>query len=238
MRSQVALVTGADRGLGRALVEGLLSNGWTVLAGQHLDWDELDQLATRFPDTLRILPLNVSSDDSVLAAADLAAERVSHLDVLIANAGINRSAHLNSVREPLDYEDMQAEFSVNALGPLRVVRAFLPLLDRSDLKRLCFVSSEAGSIGASERTGWFGYCMSKAALNMAVKNLSNDLGGEGFTFRLYHPGWLRTYMRGTKNLKADMEPEEAASVALRYFTDFDDREVLRYRDWQGSDLPW
>ena len=60
-------------------------------------------------------------------------------------------------------------FDINALGPLRVVEAFLPLMVNSGLRRLCFVSSEAGSIGDATRQSWYGYCMSKAALNMAVK---------------------------------------------------------------------
>ena len=130
------------------------------------------------------------------------------------------------------------EFNVNALGALRLVSSFLPLLDAGQMKRLCFVSSEAGSIGASKRTGWFGYCMSKAALNMAVKNLSNDLSSQGFSFRLYHPGWLKTYMSGTKNEHASMEPEEGAEIALEYFLSDSGEVALSLHDWEGNDMPW
>jgi len=235
---KVALVTGADRGLGRALTGALLEMEWTVVAGMHLDWPELGELAANFPASLRIVPLDVSSDGSSRAAARLAAETVDHVDLLVSNAAVNRSAHVNSIRESPNFNEMLAEFSVNAVGALRVVEAFLPLLDRGELKRLCFISSEAGSIGASTRTGWFGYCMSKAALNIAVKNLSNDLSPQGFSFRLYHPGWLRTYLRGTKNLDAHMEPEEAAAIALRYFLDPLNPKDLSLHDWEGADLPW
>jgi NAD(P)-dependent dehydrogenase (short-subunit alcohol dehydrogenase family) len=114
----------------------------------------------------------------------------------------------------------------------------LPLLDKGELKRLCFVSSEAGCVGASPRTGWFGYCMSKAALNIAVKNLSNDLSPQGFGFRLYHPGWMRTYMHGVKNLDAELEPEQAAQIALDYFLDPVNPKELTLHDWAGNDLPW
>lgn len=233
----VALVTGADRGLGFGLTRCLLEQGWRVFAGRYLDWPELAGLAARFPDTLQVVSLDVSSDESVREAAPQVAGAVDALDLLIANAAINHSAHVESIRESPDFGDMQNEFNVNSLGPLRVVEAFLPLLDAGRRKRLCFVSSEAGSVGSSTRTGWFGYCMSKAALNMAVKNLSNDLGPRGFTFRLYHPGSLRTYMQGTKNLEADLEPEEAAAIALRYFVG-DDAGELRLHCWDGSDLPW
>jgi NAD(P)-dependent dehydrogenase (short-subunit alcohol dehydrogenase family) len=220
------------------MTDSLLERGWTVLAGRHLDWPELGGLKAKYGEKLLIIPLDVSSDGSVKAAALTAAESVSHIDLLISNAGINRSAHVNSIRESQNFDDMMSEFSVNAVGALRIVEAFLPLLDRGAMKRFCFVSSEAGSISASNRTGWFGYCMSKAALNMAVKNLSNDLAPQGYSFRLYHPGWLRTYMRGTKNLEAHMEAEEAAKIALDYFLHPTNPKELALHEWDGSDLPW
>ena len=130
---------------------------------------------------------------------------------------------------------------VNALGPLRVVEAFLPLMDQGLLKRLCFVSSEAGSITRSYRDAWFGYCMSKAALNMGISILFNDLRQEGYSFRVYHPGWVRSYMGGEKNLEADLEPEEAAGFALGYFlADLspEDEDRLVMRDYQGNEWPW
>ena len=143
---------------------------------------------------------------------------------------------------------MHRLYDINTLGPLRMVEVMLPLLEKSALKRLCFVSSEAGSVSASTRTSWFGYCSSKAALNMIVKNLFNRLRPEGYTFRLYHPGRMRTYMSGTKNHNADMEPEEAAVYALRYFLGEDltnpmapsswDEDRLVLRDWQGKVWPF
>ena len=96
---------------------------------------------------------------------------------------------------------MQRLINVNSLGPLRVANAFLPLLSQGEMKRLCFVSSEAGSIERAQRTAWYGYCMSKAALNMGVKLVFNRLRPQGYTVRLYHPGWMRTYMGGDKERK-------------------------------------
>ncbi len=236
--NRIALITGADRGLGLGLVKNLLERDWKVLAGRNLDWPELDELKVQHPDTLDFLKLDVSSDQSVQEAALTAMTRVPCLDLLICNAGINRSAHINSIREDVNFDDMLCEVNVNALGALRMTKAFLPLLDKGSLKRLCYVSSEAGSIGSSSRTGWFGYCMSKAAVNMAVKNLSNDLGKDGYSFRLYHPGWLRTYMRGVKNTEAQFEPEEAANFAIGYFLNDSVNEDLQLRDWEGKSYPW
>jgi NAD(P)-dependent dehydrogenase (short-subunit alcohol dehydrogenase family) len=235
---RIALVTGADRGLGLALTEGLLNQGWKVVAGKHIDWLELDQLAARFPTSLHVVPLDVGSDSSVQESAKSISALVTHLDLLISNAAINRSHDVKTIRQSPSFDDMAVEMNVNSIGALRLVNAFLPLLDLGSLKRLCFISSEAGSIGASNRTGWFGYCMSKAALNMAVKNLSNDLIPEGYSFRLYHPGWIKTYMSGTKNLDAQLEPEEAAEFALNYFLDNADISSLTLHDWEGNEWPW
>jgi NAD(P)-dependent dehydrogenase (short-subunit alcohol dehydrogenase family) len=81
--------------------------------------------------------------------------------------------------------------------------------------------------------------MSKAALNMAVKIMFNRLHPEGYTFRLYHPGWMRTYMSGRKNPNADMEPEEAAARALSTFLeDRQDEDHLVMVDHQGQVWPW
>src|SRR5215210_501658 len=234
---QTVLVTGADRGLGSALVEGLLERGWCVFAGQHRpDWTELSVLAHRFPGMLHVIPLEVRSMQSVQAAAQAVSEVTNHLDMLINNAGVGSPSSPRSIREPQDYEDMHRMYDVNALGPLRMVEAFLPLTDHGPLKRLCFVSSEAGSISRSTRTDSYGYCMSKAALNMATRIMHNHLRPEGYTFRVYHPGWIRSYMSGTKSMEAELEPEEAAVPALEYFLQAqDDEERLVLRDWLGRE---
>lgn len=234
---QTALVTGADRGLGLALTERLLQTGWSVIAGQYLDWPELDRLSGCFGGALVVVPLDVSSIESACQAARQAASRAEVLDLLIANAGIIAESDPLNIRQGLNYGDMAREYEVNALGVLRTVEAFLPLMDKSPMKRVCIVSSEAGSIGACDRTDWYGYCMSKAALNMAARILHNDLSRQGFEVRLYHPGWMRTYMHGDKNLEAHLEPEEAAELALKYFL-ADGPQPFRLHCWDGADMAW
>jgi len=245
----IAFVTGADRGLGLALTVRLLEKGWRVFAGQYMpDWPELDALAAQYPDHLALVPLDVSCDESVRAAARAVGEAAGRVGLLINNAGVSSPTMMRSIREPQDYAEMQRMYDVNAVGPLRVVEAFLPLTDQSSMKRLCFVSSEAGSINCCERQSWYGYCMSKAALNMGISILFNNLRPEGYTFRVYHPGWIRSYMGGSKSTEADMEPEEAAVPALAYFlrdraTDPQrqtrcDENRLVMRDWRGREWPW
>ncbi len=239
---KTVFITGADRGLGLAMTKGLLENGCRVFAGQFLpQWPELAALKSQHPDALTILPLDVGDMESIQAAADAVGRESGSLDVLISNAGILSNRLESTIRQNPDYDGMLAAYQVNALGPLRVTEALLPLLDRGEGKRLCYVSSEAGSIGKSYRTGWFGYCMSKSALNMGVSILFNDLTKDGYTFRVYHPGWVKSYMHGEKNEEANLEPEEAAAPALAYFLEpsgSHDEGKLVLRDDQGNEWPW
>ena len=236
---KTALITGADRGLGFALSAELLKRGWQVYAGKHNpDWPELAGLAQQYPERLKIVPLNVASDEFVQAAVQTVAQTTDAIDMLINNAGVSSRNNPKTIREPQDYAEMHREFDINSLGPLRMVEAFLPFTDRGAMKRLCFVSSEAGSISRTTRNAWYGYCMSKAALNMAVKNLFNLLRPAGYSFRLYHPGWLRTYMGGTKNMQAPLEADEAAGLAVRFFLRKRNEDRLALVDYQGHAWPW
>ncbi len=245
----IAFVTGADRGLGHALTASLLARGWRVFAGQYMpEWPQLSELAATYATRLSIVPLDVTSDASVRAAAQAVASQVNRVDLLINCAGVLSSADPRGIREGQDYDEIHRMYRVNALGPLRVVEAFLPLLEAGQLKRLCFISSEAGSVNRAERKSWFGYCASKTALNMGVRLLFNRLRPRGYTFRLYHPGWMRTYMSGDKNTAADLEPEEAAVAALAYFlrdrgrdphlAPRNDEDRLVLRDNRGVEWPF
>ena len=242
MSERIAVVTGADRGLGQALTAGLLKQGWRVFAGQYMPtWPELETLAAAYPQTLTCMPLDVAALDSVQAAAATVRAATGRVDLLINNAGVTSPTTRRLLgEEAQDYAEMHRLFDVNTLGPIRMVEAFLPLMATSALKRLCFISSEAGSIGRARRTSWYGYCMSKAALNMAVKTMFNHLRPEGYSFRLYHPGWVRSYMSGQKNLNGRLEPEEAAGYALDYFLKDTgvDEDHLVLRDYEGNVWEW
>lgn len=238
---QVALVTGADRGLGLALVAGLAEQGWQVFAGQFMAaWPELGEVAQRYPEQVIPVPLDLTCLASVTAAAETVRERAGRVDLLISNAGINSPNRTRPIRTGLDYDSMHHVYDTNSLGPLRVVEAFVSLMDASPLKRLCFVSSEAGSIARARRDAWYCYCMSKAALNMGARILFNDLREEGFTFRVYHPGGIRSFIGGSGvRGEGGQEPEAAAVPALAYFLgDLEDEDTLVMGDWRGETWPW
>ena len=217
LSTQHIFISGADRGLGFGMTEQLLSQGHIVYAGQYMpEWTQLKDLKARYPDSLFLVPLDVGSDESVKAAAKTVANLTSCLDVLISNAGIN--GH-NDKDKGLHIETDTAllVYNVNALGSARLVEHLFPLLEAGSEKKLCFISSEAGSITQCWRSEMFGYCMSKAALNMYVRILFNQLRPKGYRFRLYHPGWIRSYMSGSLNPDAKLDIADAARLAISYF---------------------
>ena len=224
MRS--VLITGCDRGVGYSLAEEFLRGGWQVYAGQYMpDWPWLAALKERYPDALTILPLDVGSTASVQAAA----EQVEQLDMLVLSAGALGGE---------DEAGVRVAYQVNSLGAIRMVEAFLPRMQQG-MKRLAFVSSEAGVIALAHRDSGHGYTVSKTMLNMAVSQMFRTLRPQGFTFRLYHPGWVRSYMQGAIDARARYEPEEAAASAYRQFTE--DRtweDTLAMTDICGHLWPW
>lgn len=238
------LITGANRGLGFTLAEKSLQAGCRVFAGAQQLGEGLASLRARFPEKLAVVSLDVTSMASVRQAAHEVSEKVGSLDVLINNAGV----HLEDKHTPLeelDLEDqhLQKSMEVNAFGPLRVTREFLPLLEKGDRKLIMNISSEAGSIGDCWRKQEFAYCMSKAALNMQTKILQNCLEPRGFKLLAVHPGWMRTDMGGQD---ADIDPSEAAegilSLALKQWASnelqSDGPGDGIYLDYQGNRLRW
>lgn len=241
MDTHTAFVTGADHGLGLALATRLLAQGWRVVAGRYASAEHrLDELASRHDSHLQIVPLDVSDLDSVRAAAAAAMSEHDSIDLVINNAAVLGLGGLeNRIGDGLDYNTILATISINALGPLRVVQELLPALSRSSTKRLCFISSEAGSVARAHRPFWYAYQMSKSALNMGVATLYTDLHPQGYSFRIYHPGWMQTFMKGQPDPNADLTPDQAAELALGYFLDDAvPEEPLVMRDEKGEEWPW
>lgn len=202
-------ITGADRGIGFALCRRFLEEGWQVFAGRFMeDWTELDALKAEYGSRLFLVKLDVGSEKSVREAAERTKEVTHWLDMLVNCAGIVQGGSGKATANCLN---------VNAMGPIRMVEAFLPLMERGD-RKLCFFSSEAGSITLAHRKGDVSYCVSKTCLNMAVRLMFEKLRPQGYRFRLYHPGWVRSYMLGYKSTEGNFEPEESAAVAYEQFT--------------------
>ena len=231
------LITGADKGLGLALVSRFLRGGFQVFAGIYASSDNLQPLFQEHGSRLELVPLDVTDMVSILRAVSQITAQTSALDILINNAAIYLPQKPVKPLAELDLTDghLEESLNVNAFGPLLVTQQFLPLLEKGSRKLLINISSEAGSIGNCWRTGEFAYCMSKAALNMQSRILQNYVEPQGFRVLAIHPGWMRTDMGGPD---ADIHPDESAEGIFGLATSPQGAQDPMYLDYQGKPLQW
>lgn len=240
MEQKYAMVTGADHGVGYTLAEELLRRGYFVMAARFDESErQIDALWEKNRERLKIVCLDIGSDESVAAMKAQAEELLPCLDLLMNNAGILGDME-KTLGDALDFEEMQRVINVNALGPLRVSNALAGLVLKSRDKTIVNISSEAGSISDCWREGWFGYCMSKAANNMQSALVHNNIRRQGGRVLAIHPGHVATYMRGHLDTTAKLTPEESARGILKVVLE---QEVPvekspAYLDYTGKPLPW
>ncbi|MCM2979458.1 SDR family oxidoreductase [Niallia circulans] len=204
------LITGANRGLGIHLAKTALKRGHTVLAGVRTvqETSPINLLKAKYPDHLHTYYLDVTQEESIIKAAELAAKAVGAIDGIINNAGV--LTERGKKIEELDFEHVQFTMDVNVLGPMRVVKHFLPLIYQGEGKAIINISSEAGSI-QNAYGGDFPYGISKAALNMFSVQLSRYVNEKNITVYAIHPGWIKTDMGGED---ATGYPDESANGIL------------------------
>jgi NAD(P)-dependent dehydrogenase (short-subunit alcohol dehydrogenase family) len=216
------LITGANRGLGAETATRLAERGWTVwLGARDVAAGEAvakEILGTQPDADLRVVQLDVTSDESVAAAYDAVSDAGTGLDVLVNNAGISGTRALPADTTPADIIPV---FGVNLLGPVRVTNTFLPMLQESDRPRLVMVSSGLGSFTITqdrarlESTIWgISYPSSKAALNMVTTMYAKTLPDVRVT--AVDPGYTATNLNGftgTQTLAEGAEPIVEACVA-------------------------
>jgi NAD(P)-dependent dehydrogenase (short-subunit alcohol dehydrogenase family) len=205
-----ALITGANRGIGLALAEALVNSGVFVFAGARKpdSASELDRLRGHHRGQLEIIPLEVTSDESVRRCAD-AVKRVSGtLDILVNNAAVFLE-ETNTGLAALDLDWFAETVAVNVGGVARVTRALLPLLEAAQEPRIVNISSGAGSIGDKTDHHYYCYGASKAALNHFSVGLAHELRPRGIVVVALSPGWVRTDMGGPQG---ELTPEESANA--------------------------
>ena len=215
------LVTGANRGIGLELVRRLVGRGDTVIAACRAASRELEATGAEVFEGV-----DVTSDDSVAALAGALEGR--RLDALVNNAGVLERTSLDH----LDFEAMERQFRVNALGPLRVTAGLRGLLGRG--AKVFIVTSRMGSIGDNTSGGSYGYPMSKAAVNMAGRSLALDLADDGIAVFLLHPGWVSTDMTGGTGIPVG----ESADGLLRMMDELDPARSGTFWHQEGYELPW
>jgi NAD(P)-dependent dehydrogenase (short-subunit alcohol dehydrogenase family) len=177
-----------------------------LAAARNIRAEKLNILKEKYKGRLILLSMDVSNSESVEKAAKKSKQLIPHLDIIINNAAVHYPDSDN-VLEEVNIENCLDTININAIGPLRVAKEFVGLLDKGTLKMLVNISSDAGSISDCTMGNWFDYNMSKAALNMESKLLHNYLSRRMITVLAIHPGWIKTDMGGSN---APLAPEEAS----------------------------
>lgn len=225
----IALVTGANRGLGRETARQLVARGHTVLVGARSETSAVET-ATALGDGAVPLRLDVTSTADIDNAAEEIRRRFGHLDVLINNAAIHYDTWQRAVSADLDVVREAAE--TNVLGPWHLVQALLPVLRAGSHQRIVNVSSEAGSL-AGMGGGTPAYSLTKAALNALTRMLAAELRAEGFLVNAVCPGWVATDMGGSGGRPVR---DGAAGIVWAATLPDDGPTGGFFRD--GQSLPW
>jgi len=220
--ARTALVTGANRGIGLALCRRLKEGGRDVIAVCRTSSPALDALGVRVESGV-----DLTSDDAVAGLARRL-EGVA-LDELVCNAGILREDALDDRA----YDDIRAQLEVNAIAPLRVVAALRRNLRRGG--KIALITSRMGSIGDNGSGGYYGYRMSKAALNAAGMSLARDLAASGVAVAILHPGFVRTDM--TDNT-GNVDPADAAKQLVDRLDALTAETTGTFWHANGQVLPW
>ncbi len=214
-----ALVTGANRGIGREVARQLSERGYDVLLGAR-DAEKASvaaqELAASTGGNVRALTLDVSDPASIEAAAKSVEAEPGRLDVLVNNAGIGADFGVSGT-EP-DFDAIERTLQTNFYGAYRLTIELLDLLRASAHPRVVNVSSGMG--GVAEMGGWSpGYRVSKAALNAVTRILSTELKAERFLVNSACPGFVNTDMGGPMGAQKPVEEGAAGIVWLATLPD-------------------
>ena len=221
------LVTGANRGLGLALLRTFAADAWRIHACCRQP-DKAKDLKAVAGD-IRVHRLDVTDG---LRVAGLARELADEpVDILINNAGVYGP---RTGFGETDYDDWSKVLAVNTLAPLRLVERFVEHVGRSGRKLIVNVSSRMGSV-SQNAGGAYVYRSSKAALKSVTKGLAADLAERGITVVAVHPGWVQTDMGGAE---ADISAEESAGGLRRVIDGLTPEDSGRFLNHDGTEIPW
>jgi NAD(P)-dependent dehydrogenase (short-subunit alcohol dehydrogenase family) len=215
------IVTGANRGIGLELCRQLAARGEAITALCRRSSAELAALDVRV-----IEGMDVGNPVSLDRLSTQLTEPV--YDWLINNAGILVRDSLDA----LDFEGMERQFRINSMGPLRVTSALLPKLAKGS--KVGIITSRMGSIEDNTSGGYYGYRMSKAAVNIAGRSLSIDLAERGISVGILHPGMVATDMTGGTGVSV----AHAASGLIERMEQLNPENSGTFWHAEGEALPW
>jgi NAD(P)-dependent dehydrogenase (short-subunit alcohol dehydrogenase family) len=226
---RIALVTGANRGIGLEVVRQLAERGYTAVLGAR-DLEKGRAAAEGLGAEVEPRRLDVADDGSVRELSDALERDFGRLDVLVNNAAIHYDTWQRGVDADLDV--VHEALATNLFGAWRTTQACLPLLRRSSHPRIVNVSSGAGAL-TGMGSGTPAYRVSKASLNALTRILAGELRGEGILVNSVCPGWVATDMGGPAGRPVE---EGAASVIWAVLLPDDGPTGGFFRD--GRPIEW
>lgn len=216
------LITGANRGIGLAFTQHYLAAGHHVIAVCRQPSEELlNSNASIIKD------IDVSEASSMALLSEAIADQT--IDILINNAGIFQ----NETVVDMNFEQIERQFHVNAVAPLRVVDALHDKMPAGS--KIALITSRMGSIADNGSGAYYGYRMSKAALNAAGKSLAHDLKIRGISVAILHPGMVSTAMIG---YAGDVTPEQAVKGLSARIEALNLANSGTFWHANGDTLPW
>ena len=236
------LITGANRGLGLEFTRQYLKDGWEVHAfcRQSDKAAELSAMVTDSRGNIHLREMDIGNKEQIEAAA----KELKNLpiDLLINNAGIadGYGRGVYEMKEDPDIQNYDFAFweemmRINTLAPAKIIGTFLENIRAGGQKKIASLSSGLGSITNLSWAGKYGYCASKAGLNMVSKGLAEWLKSENIIVISLSPGWTRTAMGGPH---ATNSAEESVSGMRHVISGLTLAETGRFWNFDGEELPW
>jgi NAD(P)-dependent dehydrogenase (short-subunit alcohol dehydrogenase family) len=237
MTQRIALVTGANKGIGKEIARGLGRLGHTVLVGSRDTGRGRTAAAELTAEGLDARPvvLDVTDDESVRAAAKQVERDHGRVDVLVNNAAVLAAGDGPAAEVSLDV--LERTYATNVLGLVRVIQAFLPLLRHSESGRIVNLSSELGSLALQSDPAavrFLGYNSSKTAVNAITVGYANELRSDRIWVNAADPGHCATELGG---LDAPRTAAQGAAAAIRLATLGPDGPTGELHNEDGP-LPW
>jgi len=231
--SRKVLITGANRGIGLALVKEFQSRGDQVYAGCRTPdrAEELNALAGKSEGTVCVFRLDVTRPESVAAASQFVWSQTDALDILINNAGIFPEPSADVTLNELEMRDCRDAFDTNVLGVARVTRAMLPLLEKGAAAKVANITSGVGSISDKTRPGYYAYGTSKAALNYFTRAIAAEMKGRGPIVVAINPGWVKTDMGGPEG---QLKPSQSATGIAEVIDKLTPADNSCWFNWDGK----